>query len=372
MRGRACGSLRRVARLPECPGLQWRPDSFSLPFMSADRILIVRTSSMGDLVHTLPVVSDIQRHRPGAIIDWVSEEAFAEIPTWHPGVNGVVPMALRRWRKAWFSPPVRAERALFKQRLQTHQYSAVIDLQGLIKSAVLVALRARGPSHGLDRHSAREGAAALFYRHRHAVAPMQPAVLRYRTLAGLALGYEWQGDPDFGLDALADPVAGRAVMARVFPDLADTPYVAIMPSASRPPKLWPEVDWIAVMEQGMARGYVPLVFAGNADEQQRAARLASAVAGARVVPRLPLSDAARVVAGAHAMIGLDSGLTHLAAALGRPSVAIYCSTPVVRTPLTGAAYCASLGDRGQPPTRDAVLAAVETALGAPAASAARA
>src|SRR5690606_15007848 len=144
--------------------------------MSVQRVLIVRTSSMGDLVHTLPAVSDIARHYPGVAVDWVAEEGFAEIPTWHPAVDQVIPVALRRWRKAWWSAPVRRERAAYIRQLQSRRYDAVIDSQGLIKSAALVAMRAHGPRHGLDWQSAREPLASVFYQHRHAVQPMQAAV----------------------------------------------------------------------------------------------------------------------------------------------------------------------------------------------------
>ncbi len=323
---------------------------------------------MGDLIHTLPAVSDIASHFPGVAVDWVAEEGFAEIPAWHPAVDRVIPVAMRRWRKAWFSPAVRRERAAYIRQLQERTYDAVIDSQGLLKSAALVALRARGPRHGLDWHSAREPAASLFYQHRHRVEPMQPAVFRYRTLAGLALGYAPENPPDFSLgvlDGAPDPVTLDDGSVWPGPRGAGN-YAAIMPSASRDTKLWPENHWQAVLRQLDAQGCAPLVFAGNQEERARAARITEGIASARVLPRMALVQTARVVAGARIMVGLDSGITHLAAALGRPTVGIYCATPVVRTPLTGPAYCASLGDRGQPPSLDEVQRCVAEALDAPA------
>lgn len=332
--------------------------------MAVQRVLIVRTSSMGDLVHTLPAVSDIARRFPGVVVDWVAEEGFAEIPAWHPAVDQVIPVALRRWRKAWWSAPVRRERAAYLRRLQCRRYDAVIDSQGLLKSAALVAIRAHGPKHGLDWHSAREPLASLFYGHRHRVEPMQPAVTRYRELAGLALGYRPEGPPLFALDALAgfpDPVALGDGNVYTFPDRQ---YVAIMPSASRSTKLWPEADWRAVLSRIVAAGCAPVLFAGNAQETGMARQLISGLPEARVLPRMSLVQTARVVSHARAMVGLDSGITHLAAALGTPVVGIYCATPVVRTPLTGPGYCASLGDRGAPPGAAEVLHAVDDALAA--------
>lgn len=335
--------------------------------MAVQRVLIVRTSSMGDLVHTMPAVSDIARQFPGVAVDWVAEEGFAEIPAWHPAVDQVIPVALRRWRKAWWSAPVRRERTAYLEQLRRHRYDAVIDSQGLLKSAALVAIRARGPKHGLDWHSAREPLASLFYGRRHRVVPMQPAVTRYRELVGLSLGYRPDGPPVFALDALAgrpDAVTLADDNVYTFPAAE---YVAVMPSASRPTKLWPEADWRAVLRRIVDAGCRPLLFAGNAEEAERAGVLISGLHQARVLPRMSLVQTARVVAQARAMVGLDSGITHLAAALGTPVVGIYCATPVVRTPLTGPGYCASLGDRGQPPSLAEVVRAVDAALAAKAA-----
>jgi len=276
---------------------------------------------------------------------------------------------MRRWRKAWFSPQVRREREAYIRLLQERSYDAVIDSQGPLKSAGLVAVRARGPRHGLDWHSAREPAASLFYQHRHRVEPMQPAVLRYRSLAGLALDYTPEGPPDFSLDVLRgtpEPVTLDDGTAWPGPRGAGR-YATIMPSASRDTKLWPEAHWQAVLHRLEARGCTPLVFAGNAEERARAARIIDGIASARVLPRMALVQTARVVAGASIMVGLDSGITHLAAALGLPTVGIYCATPVVRTPLTGSGYCASLGDRGRPPSLEEVERSVDEALDAPAA-----
>lgn len=321
---------------------------------------------MGDLIHTLPAVSDIARHFPGVAVDWVAEEGFAEIPTWHPAVDRVIPVAMRRWRKAWWSAPVRREREAYIRLLQSRRYDAIIDSQGLLKSAALVAVRAHGVRHGLDWHSAREPMASLFYTHRHRVEPMQPAVQRYRKLAGLALGYAPDGPDDFALDVLRgvpEPVLLDDGAVWPGPQGAGS-YVTVMPSASRDTKLWPDEDWQAVLRRLEAAGCTPLLFAGNEAERARALRLIQGLSLARVLPRMALVQTARVVAGARLMVGLDSGITHLAAALGRPSLGIYCATPVRRTPLTGPGTCLSLGDRGSPPSRDAVLDALDTLLAA--------
>lgn len=166
------------------------------------KILIVRTSSLGDLVHMLPAISDIARHVPGAQIDWLVEESFAQIPGWHPAVNEVIPVAHRRWRKQWWSAQTRQERAALREQLQSRQYDVVLDMQALMKSIWLVR-QTKGCRHGLDWKSAREPLASLFYDVRHRVGFWQPAVFRQRSLAASAFGYQFEGAPDFGLQGLA-------------------------------------------------------------------------------------------------------------------------------------------------------------------------
>jgi len=333
------------------------------------RILIVRTSSLGDLVHMLPAISDIARHVPDAEIDWVAEEAFAEIPGWHPAVSEVIKVAHRRWRKAWWSAPVRAERQALKERLRSRQYDVILDMQALLKSAWLVR-QARGVRHGLDWRSAREPLASLFYNVRHRVEFWQPAVIRQRKLAGLTFGYQYAGQPDFGLQAFAREVAeAREAEAgggegRLHHLEADKGYAVIMPSASRDDKLWPEEDWRAVFRRLHEAGCTLKLLAGNEQEAQRARLLVAGAEGAEVMPRMSLTEVARLLAGSRLMVGLDSGLTHLSAALGRPTIGIYRASTPVRTPLVGSNYTASLGDRGASPSREVVMAAVEQALAA--------
>lgn len=319
----------------------------------AQNILIVRTSSLGDLVHMLPAISDIACHNPGARIDWLAEEAFAEIPSWHPAVSEVIPVAHRRWRKAWWSAQARAERAALRRRLRAVTYDVVLDMQALLKSVWLVR-QARGVKHGLDWKSAREPLASLFYDVKHRVEFWQPAVTRQRELASLAFGYRYEGEPDFGLQAFACKAQG-----------AGEPYAVIMPSASRDDKLWPEDDWQAVFDQLQSAGLGLRLLAGNAVETQRAQALVAGRDNAQVMPRMSLTDIAHLLAGARLMVGLDSGLTHLSAGLGRPTIGIYKASTPVRTPLVGPSFTASLGDRGAPPSRDAVLRAVEQALAHP-------
>lgn len=317
------------------------------------KILIVRTSSLGDLIHMLPAITDIAGHVPDAQIDWLVEDAFVQIPGWHPAINEVIPVAHRRWRRNWWSAETRQERQALEQNLRSRQYDIVLDMQALLKTVWFTRM-ATGVKHGLDWRSAREPLSSLFYDVRHRVEFWQPAVTRQRKLAAAAFGYTCAEQPDFGLQAFEQ----EAHILRTH----ETPYAVIMPSASRDDKLWPEQDWHAVFEALSEQGLQLKLLAGNDSEVQRAQALIAHRKGAMVQPRMDLTETARTLAGAQIMVGLDSGLTHLSAALGRPTIGIYKASTPVRTPLVGQAYVASLGDRGHPPARETVLAAVKQAL----------
>lgn len=312
------------------------------------KILIIRTSSLGDLVHMLPAISDIADHVPQARIDWIVEENFAEIPTWHPAVNEVIKVAHRRWRKHWWSARTRVERAALRRDLGARRYDIVLDMQGLLKSVWLVR-QTHGVRHGLDLRSAREPLASFFYDVKHRVKFWQPAVTRQRELAAATFGYTYKGPPDFGLRALTQ-------------DAHIEPYAVIMPSASRDDKLWPAENWQRIFDHLRKQGLGLKLLAGNPAEFARAQALSANDPRARVLPRMGLRDTAAVLARARIMVGLDSGLTHLSAGLGRPTIGIYRASTPVRTPLQGDAYTASLGERGHAPSADTVVAAIEQAL----------
>ena len=227
------------------------------------KILLVKTSSMGDVIHNLPVVSDILAHFPEAEIDWVVEESFAGIPALHPGMGEIIPVAVRRWRKNLFSRTVYAEISTFITRLRSKTYDVVLDTQGLIKSAIITRL-AQGARCGFDLHSAREPLAALFYDKTLRIEKNQNAVVRNRLLAGLTFGYS----PD-------DPVNyGIATPPLALPWLPTTSFVVLLHATSRDDKLWPEADWIALGAYLAGKGVACVLPWGSASEQQRSQRLA--------------------------------------------------------------------------------------------------
>ncbi len=305
---------------------------------------------MGDVIHALPVVTDILRARPDAIVDWVVEESFADLPRLHPGVAGVIPVALRRWRRSPWRRQTRQAVGDARRMLAEHTYDLVLDLQGLIKSAWLVR-QMRGPSAGFGFDSVRERAAALAYQQRYTVARELPAIDRLRSLAAQALGHPVQGAPVFDLR-----VPGRSARP--------LDHAVLLHATAREEKRWPDDRWHAVIEALAARG-VPMVLPWGGDaEHEAAVRLAAIAPGqARVAPRMTLAECARLLGDARMAIGVDTGLTHLAAALGTPTVAIFGATEAARYGPTWSPRAACLGNPGRWPSPVQVIDALQ-ALGA--------
>jgi len=310
------------------------------------RVLIVKTSSMGDVVHALPVVSDVLRKHPQAQIDWLVEAPFAAIPQLHPGVRRVLPIAWRKWRGQLLNKATWQAIGAAKADLRREHYDRVLDLQGLVKSA-LWARQAHGPVAGYDRHSIREPLASFFYQQTAAVSRGLHAVERCRKLAAaVGLSDPPDGPPGFGLRA---PRSGWAPA---------TPYAVLIPNASRREKLWPERHWTSIGRKLHERGWLPLVLWGRPEEQSLAEHIAASCEG-DVPPFLRVGEMASVLAAARQVVGLDTGFTHLAAALGRPTVGIYCDHEPGLAGITGPGMVASIGGKGQVPSRNDVLALVE-------------
>lgn len=281
------------------------------------RVLIVKTSSMGDVLHTLPALTDAQQAIPGIRFDWVVEEGFAQIPSWHAAVDRVIPVAIRRWRKAWFSAAVKAERKAFREAVQAENYDAVIDAQGLVKSAALVTRLARGIKHGMDWQSAREPLASLFYNQRHSVPKQQHAVERTRELFALSLGY-------------SKPRAqGNYAIAQHFLNHLNADagqYAVFLHATTRDDKHWPEANWRELIGLLAASGIRIKLPWGAPHEEARAKRLADGFDYVEVLPRMSLEEVAKVLAGAKFVVSVDTGLSHLTAALDRPNITLYGPT----------------------------------------------
>ncbi len=283
----------------------------------APSILIVKLSSLGDVVHTMPVVHDILTAHPGAVIDWVVEPGFAPLLRRVQGVATVIECALRRWSGAWWTSGVRAEWRAFRTQLRSRRYDAVIDLQGLTKSAVIARmaqLSEEGARYGLANRTlgaSHEAPARWLVDHAIHIELRTHALDRGRELAARALGYTVQGPPRFGLQAATAPLHGA-------------PTVVFVHGTSRDDKLWPETSWVALGKRAIAQGWrVGLPQAGAA-ERERAERIAQALgASAEVWPSMSLDALVDRLGTTQGVIGVDSGVSHIAVALDLPHVQLY-------------------------------------------------
>lgn len=311
------------------------------------RILFVKTSSLGDVIHHCPAVSDAARALPDAEIDWLVEEAFAAIPALHANVRRVIPVAMRRWRGTLWNPAVWSEIGALRRSLAARPYDAVIDTQGLLKSALLCSL-ASGAKHGMDRASLREPLAAPFYDVRHAVPRGQHAVERNRQLAAAALRYPVSGACDYALQTQRPP-----------PVAVGAPYVVLLTMSSRADKLWQKERWSELGRMLGARSIRSVLPWGSESERARCDSIAAEIPHGIVPPRLSLEELAGQMRGARGAAGVDTGLTHLCAALGVATVGIYCASQPALTGLYGSARVRNLGGAGASPPAASVFAALE-------------
>jgi heptosyltransferase-1 len=296
------------------------------------------------VIHNLPVATDLRARFPDATIDWVVEEAFTDVVRLHPAVRRVLPVAIRRWRGSLFAGATWTELRAFRANLQLESYDLVLDTQGLLKSALITRM-ARGRRCGYAATSAREPVAARFYDAAFEVPGTLHAVERNRRLAALAADYPITPTPDYGLDLSTAPDS-------------TTRNAVLLTATSRDDKLWPDERWVALGRALQAKGLTCLLPSGSPAERERALRLAAAIPDAVALPPLRLDALAQQLAAARIVVGVDTGLAHLAAALGRPTVALFCASDPILTGVLAATPAINLGARGRPPAVDAVLAAV--------------
>ena len=314
------------------------------------RILLVKTSSLGDVVHNLPVAADLARALPGTTIDWCVEEGFADIPRLSPHVRQVMPVAIRRWRKHLLSAATWREIGELRRTLREGCYDRVLDTQGLLKSA-LIATQSSGARLGYDAGSAREPIAARFYDACFPVSRALHAVERNRRLAAAAFGYTLPDALDYGI--AAPPFAGDWIPEG---DLA-----LCLTATSRDDKRWPDERWIALGRELSKRGLTPIFPAGSAVERARAERIAAEVSGAVVAPALSIRELAGLIGRTRLVVGVDTGLVHLAAALRVPTIALYTATQPGLTGVVGTGFTRNLGGIGVTPTVDEVLQVADEA-----------
>ncbi len=287
------------------------------------KVLLIKTSSLGDVFHTLPAVQDAFSQCPGVEFHWVVEEAFRDLPTWHPAVKRVIPVAWRRWRKNLKDGTVRAEMKAFFADLRQEEYDIVLDAQGLIKSAMFTRL-ARGPRYGLDKNSAREPLAAMAYQHGVAVTKGRHAIDRTRDLFAQVLGYTVPDELNYGVD--------RRRWSR---PQVDGDYWIFLHGTTWETKLWPEAYWSELAALVTENGQKVFLPWGNDEEKARAGRIAAGQQGVSVLPKMGLNDLNAWLAHASRVVGVDTGLSHVVAALNIQAVAIYGATDARLTGVCG-------------------------------------
>lgn len=316
------------------------------------KILLVRVSSLGDVLHNMPMVADIHRHFPGAEIDWVVEEGYVSLVRLNPGVRRIIPWALRRWRKGLFKAETRAEMKKFFETLRAEQYDYVFDTQGLLKTGIIMGAARGHHKVGLangSEGSGYEGISRIFHTKSIPTDPRTHAVQRGRIVAARALGYAADDAPDFGLPA---PRAGDPRPAW----MPQRDYAVFFHGTARAAKKWASDNWIAV---GRALAPMPVLLAwGSPAEKSDAEALAANIPNATVLPKLSMDEAVQLARHASLAIGVDTGLTHIAAAFVRPTIELYCDSPKWKTEGNWSPNIINLGDQGAPPSVDDVLDAV--------------
>ncbi len=323
-------------------------------------ILLVRVSSLGDVLHNLPMVADILRRHPDASIDWVVEEGYVSLVRLNPHVRKIIPWALRRWRKSLGKAETRSEIRQFFRTLREQEYDYVFDTQGLLKTGIIMGaarIRKGGAKVGLangSEGSGYEGISRLFHTRSIPLDPRTHAVARGRLVAAAALGYDVSSAPDFGL-------AG--------PDGAARPgwmpagaYAVFFHGTARDAKKWAPDNWVAA---GQALAPMPVLLPwGSPGEKLEAEALAARLPNARVLPKLSMMDAVTLARNAALAIGVDTGLTHIAAAFLRPTVELYADSPRWKTEGNWSERIINLGDKGAPPSAHDAIAAARRLLDA--------
>lgn len=282
------------------------------------RVLVIKTSSMGDIIHTLPALTDAVNAIPAISFDWVVEEAFAEIPKWHPFVDRIIPIFLRRFRKKPLQLLNSGELIHFFSELRKRRYDLVIDAQGLIKSAMVTRF-SRGLRCGLNWQSAWEPLASLAYQKKIEVDPKLHAIKRMRLLFSKALSYSVDDSIlNYGLQ-LNNLKINKSI------DI-EGKFLLFIHGTTWDTKEWPETYWIELAKIAAQNEFRVLLPWGNNKEEQRAKRIAAVSSNAVVLPRTSLTELANILNAASGVVSVDTGLGHLAAALNVPTVSLYGPT----------------------------------------------
>jgi len=338
------------------------------------KILLVKLSSLGDVLHNLPIVWDLRARLPDAQIDWVVEEGYVHLLTpllskdGFKGIDRIIPFGLRRWKKNLLQLSTWKEFFAFKKQLQKVSYDILIETQGLLKSAIVCFLAKKSSNAviaGLanaTEFSGYEPIARTFYNQSVQVPIQCHAVDRSRWVMCSALDWpllERSSAPRF---YSPEYIQSLKLPAKLVSEQLLAPYVLCFHSTAREAKRWPNSDWIALGKELSSRGYQVVLPWGNVAEQAVSKEIAAQIPNALVPPAFSIEDAFGVIASAALTVGVDTGLTHLAAVLNKPTVEIYCDSPLWKTEGYWSNNIRNVGDIQKPPTVAQVLQAASELL----------
>jgi heptosyltransferase-1 len=333
------------------------------------KILIVKLSSLGDVLHMFPAVSDLRRHFPGAVIHWLVEPAFAEAVSWHSAVNKVITIPLRAHKKIWWKLPALLNK--LRRQLKAENYDVVLDAQGLVKSALLSRLSGVDV-FGFAADTAREPLAARFYKKSASVQKGVHVIEKNRHLVAKTFSCEITNDLDFGLAEFRHE-SMQSNFSAALTVMTHEPYIVLLHGTTWNSKYWPESAWVELIGMLSQWGVRCLLPWGNEEERQRATRLQ--IAGgehAQVLPKLSLTELMNVLLRARGFVSVESGIGHLAAALDVPGAMLHGPTSPNYSGILGKGClhitsgvacspcfkrdCPILNEAGVPPCQEAMTA----------------
>ena len=292
------------------------------------RILIVKMSALGDVVHALPVLNYLQKTVPGAEIDWVVEESFLPILSGNPALAHIHPVRFKAWRKQPFSDATRQEIFKLWSTLRNQSYDLVLDLQGNIKSGLVTRLTGCPQRIGFDRNAVRE-LPNIFCTTRQIPLRDQDQHITNRSLrlVSASLGLDYSGSEIHGgiWTSTEDDAAAQTFLKGLDADR----FFLIHNGTTWKTKLWHEAGWIQLGQlllQQFPKATV-LLYWGNAEEQAVVERIATGIGPqARLLPKLSIKGFTALIKQVDLMLGGDTGPIHIAASVGTPTVSLYRAT----------------------------------------------